>query len=149
MRRRRPGGAHHRGNDTETCPRRRAAALAGVAALLAVQACARPLVRVEVPPGSSAVVDELWQPPADLERRDLFHGPGGAARAPENGPYRLIARDTTGFSPGFDVTDGRGTRWNVKIGPEAQSEVVASRVLWAIGYHHTRTPSSARCRSAG
>jgi hypothetical protein len=25
--------------------------------------------------------------------------------------------------------------WSVKLGPEAQTEVVASRVLWAIGYH--------------
>ena len=33
--------------------------------------------------------------------------------------------------------DGRA--WDVKIGPEAQSEVVASRVLWAMGYHQPAT----------
>src|SRR5262249_51223772 len=28
-----------------------------------------------------------------------------------------------------------GTRWSVKLGPEAQTEVAASRIVWAIGYH--------------
>jgi hypothetical protein len=29
--------------------------------------------------------------------------------------------------------------WNVKLGPEAQAEVVASRALWALGYHQPPT----------
>ena len=29
--------------------------------------------------------------------------------------------------------------WSVKLGPEAQPEVVASRVLWALGYHQPPT----------
>jgi hypothetical protein len=47
--------------------------------------------------------------------------------------------DTSGFSPGFDVRDAEGLDWSVKLGPEAQSEVVASRILWAIGFHQPAT----------
>ena len=43
--------------------------------------------------------------------------------------------DVTGYSRGYTVTDAQGRVWDVKIGAEAQPEVVASRVLWLIGYH--------------
>jgi hypothetical protein len=33
------------------------------------------------------------------------------------------------------VKDATGREWSVKLGPEAETEVVASRLLWAIGYH--------------
>ena len=49
--------------------------------------------------------------------------------------YRVVGRDTTGHSRGYDVEDDRGRHWRVKTSDEAQSEIVASRVLWAIGYH--------------
>src|SRR4029077_5170512 len=32
-----------------------------------------------------------------------------------------------------------GVEWSVKLGPEAQTEVVASRLLWAVGYHQVPT----------
>ena len=50
-----------------------------------------------------------------------------------------MAKDTTGFSPGWDVRDASGGIWDVKQGPESQSEVVASRLLWAAGYHQPAT----------
>jgi len=53
--------------------------------------------------------------------------------------YELIAVDDSGYSPGYDVRDAKGTRWSVKLGIEAQPEIVASRVLWAIGYHQPPT----------
>jgi hypothetical protein len=77
----------------------------------------------------------LWQEPADLEQRDLLHGAGGEALEPRERAFTFIAEDRTGWSPGFDVRDTSGVTWSVKLGPEAQTEVVASRVLWAIGYH--------------
>jgi hypothetical protein len=46
-----------------------------------------------------------------------------------------VARDTSGWSPGFDVRDANGLEWSVKLGPEAQSEIVISRILWALGFH--------------
>src|SRR4030095_14173384 len=35
----------------------------------------------------------------------------------------------------YRVKDQRQREWNVKIGPEAQTEVVASRIVWGLGYH--------------
>src|SRR4051794_22556808 len=79
---------------------------------------------------------QLWQEPADLAQRDLFHGPGGEDLVPEPGSiFTFIDKDTSGFSPGYRVRDLPGTRWTVKYGPEAQSEIVASRITWALGYH--------------
>ncbi len=40
-------------------------------------------------------------------------------------------------------------RWDVKLGPEAQSEVVTSRVLWALGYHQPATYYIANWQLAG
>jgi hypothetical protein len=112
--------------------------------------------------GAPADIAQLWVEPRDLERRDLFHGAGGAGLAPDpSAPYELVTIDDSGYSPGYDVRDKRGTRWSVKLGIEAQPEVVASRVLWAIGYHqpptylledwklagkHVETPGVARFR---
>jgi hypothetical protein len=90
--------------------------------------------------GAPADVAQLWMEPNDLETRDLFHGAGGAALAPDpSARYELVAIDDGGYSPGYDVRDARGARWSVKLGIEAQPEVVASRVLWAIGYHQPPT----------
>ncbi len=81
-------------------------------------------------------VVELWQEPADLLQRDLYHGPGGAQLTPpDDQPFQFVAHKTTGVNPGYDVTDATGRAWSVKLGVEAQSEVTASRILWAIGFH--------------
>lgn len=82
-----------------------------------------------------ASLEELWQDPYDLEDRDLRWGSGGQALAPSpEEDYTFTAIDVTGFSSGYDVIDPQGRAWDVKIGPEAQPEVVASRLLWAVGY---------------
>jgi hypothetical protein len=54
-------------------------------------------------------------------------------------PYKLVAVDAKGYSPGYDVRDAQGTLWSVKLGIEAQPELVTSRVLWGIGYHQPAT----------
>lgn len=56
-------------------------------------------------------------------------------RPQADAPYQVLERDTRGFSITYRVKDRRGSEWNVKIGPEAQAEVVTSRILWAVGYH--------------
>lgn len=103
--------------------------------LIASQACSKPMARVQVMEGSPAVAAELWQDPGDLAKRDLFHGAGGSRLVPKDAEFTFVAKDTTGWSPGFDVKDQQGVEWSVKLGPEAQTEVVSSRVLWAIGFH--------------
>jgi hypothetical protein len=85
-------------------------------------------------------IEELWRHPDDIASRDLFYGPGGRALAPApDAPFTWLATDTDGFSGGFDVRGRDGREWSVKLGPEAQTEVVTSRVLWAIGYHQPPT----------
>lgn len=85
-------------------------------------------------------VAELWRAPDDLTSRDLYDGPGGAELALQAGAaFTWVATDTTGYSPGFDVRGPDGRSWSAKVGPEAQTEVTASRILWAIGYHQPPT----------
>jgi hypothetical protein len=89
---------------------------------------------------SSTDIGQLWMDPVDLESRDLFNGPGGAQLAPNpSARYDFLEVDRVGFSAGYTVRDDQGTEWNVKLGIEAQPEVVASRLLWAIGYHQPAT----------
>jgi hypothetical protein len=101
-----------------------------------IAACAPRVRMANTDPPTSEKLAELWVLPADIGARDLFHGTGGAAAAPPvNATYSWISTDTTGYSGGYTVRGSDGRVWDAKIGPEAQSEVVASRVLWAAGYH--------------
>jgi len=110
--------------------------------LVLITACAgrtaQPQVLIERP--AAADITQLWTDPIDLESRDLFNGPGGADLGPTaSARYELLEIDDTGFSAGYTVRDDHGTEWNVKLGIEAQPEVVASRLLWALGYHQPPT----------
>jgi hypothetical protein len=83
---------------------------------------------------------ELWIDPVDLEKRDLFRGPPGGPPPPDPATrFRFVKRDKGGHSPGYDVRDANGVVWSVKLGREAQAEVVTSRLLWAIGFHQLPT----------
>jgi len=105
-----------------------------VVILVALVACATP-PHAQPHSGAPADIAELWQEPTDLLERDLMNGPGGAELAPPlNGSYEFVAFKTTGTNPGYDVKDASGRIWSVKLGVEAQSEVTASRILWAMGY---------------
>ncbi len=75
----------------------------------------------------------LWSDPGDIRSRDLFYGPGGKEHVPRL-PVKFIGEDREGGNPKFDVVDEDGNKWRAKLGPEAQPEVVAARLLWAVGY---------------
>jgi hypothetical protein len=75
----------------------------------------------------------LWQNPGNVRSRNLFYGCGAANRAPVP-PFQFIEEDKSGESPKFKVSDARGVKWSVKLGPEAQAETVATRLVWAVGY---------------
>jgi hypothetical protein len=92
---------------------------------------------VHLAEGPPASISELWQEPS--APRDLFFGAGGERLAPKSDTFTFVARDTSGWSPGFDVRDANGLEWSVKLGPEAQSEIVTSRILWALGFHQPPT----------
>ena len=93
--------------------------------------------RIEVPPGPPAAeqLAALWTDPGTTPR-DLFWGIGGDKAAPaKDAIYTSSVRDDKGFSVTYDVTGPDGVEWSAKIGPEAQTEVVLSHVLWGLGYH--------------
>ena len=78
---------------------------------------------------------ELWRDPGS-QPRNLFWGVGGERYAPQpDAVYTLEGRDDAGFSTSFDVEGPDKMEWSAKIGPEAQTEVVVSRILWGLGYH--------------
>jgi hypothetical protein len=105
-----------------------------VALLLLISSCARS-IRPESPPARPVQTAELWQEPTDLDRRDLFLGPGGQTLRPADAAFQFLRVDAGGASTGYDVRDARGIEWSAKVGIEAQSEVAVSRILWAIGFH--------------
>lgn len=89
---------------------------------------------MQVAPPTAEQLAQLWvQPERD---RDLFHGVGGKALAPDPAvKYRVIEIKRGGFSRGYTVTGPDDREWSVKFPPEAGTEVIASRILWGIGYH--------------
>jgi hypothetical protein len=88
---------------------------------------------------TAAQLAELWVDPGSSPR-DLFWGIGGRKHAPDpDASYEVVGKDATGFSVSYDVTSPDGTEWSAKLGPEAQTEVVVSRLLWGLGYHQPPT----------
>jgi hypothetical protein len=68
--------------------------------------------------------------------RDLFYGVGGQKLAPDPaGRYTVLEIKRSGYSRGYTVKDPADREWSVKFPPEAETEIVASRILWGIGYH--------------
>ena len=81
-----------------------------------------------------AQLAELWSEPEP--NRDLFWGVGGEKLQPDPAAiYKVIEIKKGGFSKGYTVTDPASAKWSVKLPPEATTEVVASRLLWGVGYH--------------
>jgi hypothetical protein len=105
--------------------------LAGV-----VAGCAPAIHSTANGPLTNTQMAEFWQNPDDLRARDLFWGPWGQTYAPKaTQTYKFVAEKKGGFSPGLTVVDEDGVEWSVKQGAEAQTEVVVSRILSAVGYH--------------
>src|SRR5260221_3605565 len=112
--------------------RRRVLFLAGAVSI--ATACHAAIRSTLTSPPSPDQTAELWYAPEP--NRDLFWGAGGARLAPDpNASYQVLEVKRGGFSMGMTV-EGPGTReWSAKLPPEASTEVVASRLLWGVGYH--------------
>ena len=106
-----------------------------IGAVCAMVACA-PAVKPTGAGAPTAIqLAELWIDPGSVER-NLRDGVADEGPKPlVDGRYEVLARDTAGFSITYRVRDEHRREWHVKIGPEAQTEVVASRIVWALGYH--------------
>ena len=103
--------------------------------LAAIVACAPAVQPTGADTPTSADLAEFWIDPGP-QPRNLSDGPRADAPQPSvEARYDVLARDIAGFSITYRVRDAQGREWHVKIGPEAQTEVVASRIVWALGYH--------------
>jgi hypothetical protein len=92
-------------------------------------------LRLPAKPPSQEQLAELWVDPGS-DSRDLFWGVGGEKYAPaKDAHYKLEHKDESGFSVSYDVIGPDATEWSAKIGAEAQTEVLVSRLLWGLGYH--------------
>src|SRR6185437_15680338 len=71
--------------------------------------------------------------PGDISSKDLVYGQGGEDGQPKP-PFTFLGEKKHDSNPKFDVRDANGHSWRVKLGAEARPEIVASRLLWAVGY---------------
>jgi hypothetical protein len=113
-----------------------------LAAAVTATSCAKPQMKSTLNRRPTAAeMAQLWVKPDNIASRDLFWGVGGEKHAPKPGTtFEIKQRDVTGASGGWDVEDpATKVEYSVKVGPEAQVEVVASRLLWAVGYHQPPT----------
>src|SRR5215218_4748417 len=74
----------------------------------------------------------LWEQ-VDVASRDLYSGPGAELR-PELKGVKYLGRQSGGNNIKHRIKDGNGVEWVVKAADESQPEIVATRLLWAIGY---------------
>ena len=103
-------------------------------ALLAACAGGTAAPRLPKRPGPR-LMTEFWVDPG-TRPRDLLYGIGGKRFVPPpDARYQFEGKDELGFSVSYDVKGPDGVEWSAKIGPEAQTEVVVSRLLWGLGYH--------------
>ena len=77
----------------------------------------------------------IWRDPGNVASLNLRDGAGGKGHAPApNGTFTFVKEDVQGTNPKFEVKDGHGVLWKVKLGEEVQSETAATRLMWAAGY---------------
>jgi hypothetical protein len=88
--------------------------------------------------GLHANQSKIWEDRGPIEQLDLFWGGGRPERLPA-GPFTFVAEDLGGTNPKANVRDVNGVLWGVKWDEEAQSEVAASRLAWAMGLHVDET----------
>jgi hypothetical protein len=92
---------------------------------------------VDAVPDSSWFVNRVGRRSLSID--ELVRGPD-TDDGPAPGAWTIVASKREGSSPGFTVRDGAGTRWFLKFDPAGRleastgAEVVASKILWALGY---------------
>jgi hypothetical protein len=104
-------------------------------AFVALPTACRPRMMSTLPgPPTRAQLAHLWSVPA--EGGYLYWGVGGERLAPDpSAKYTVIEVKHSGFSRGYEVRSPDRRDWSVKFPPEAGTEVVASRIHWAVGFH--------------
>jgi hypothetical protein len=76
----------------------------------------------------------LWRDPGAIESRNLYWGDAAEERQPKP-PFQFVQENLKGTTAKVIVTDANAVTWDVKLsGEESHPEVLASRLLWGIGY---------------
>lgn len=75
----------------------------------------------------------LWTR-TDVAQQDTLLGPGGKEMEPDLSSITFVSEEKGGFSTKYRIKEGSGKTWIAKVGPEAQSETAAVRLLSALGY---------------
>ena len=114
------------------------AGASAVSAMALLAAAAGQVAQKPQAPASGAAerapLAALWSEPEP--DRDLFYGIGGSRMAPNpSDTYHVLEIKLRGYSEGYTVSDSTEREWSVKLPSEATTEVVASRIHWALGYH--------------
>ena len=111
-----------------------AVALAGVLTAAAIACGSQAIKATPAKPPTPEQLAQLWVEP---ERgRDLFFGVGGRRLAPDPAAtYTVVEIKRGGFSRGYTLLGPDKREWSAKFPPEAGTEVIASRIVWGIGYH--------------
>ena len=128
-----PSAGSTRSGDRDLVPLRLPAVLFVLAAV-ASGGCQRPIASTLPGPPTRAQIAQLWVDRGNS--LDLFWGIGGKTLAPDPAAtYTVIEVKQGGFSRGYTVKGPDDREWSAKFPPEAPTEVVASRIFWAAGYH--------------
>lgn len=75
----------------------------------------------------------MWER-VDINKRDLFAGPGGDAMRPDVSRVTFLKEEKGGHNKKFRIKDANGKTWVAKLGREAQPETASVRLLWGLGY---------------
>jgi hypothetical protein len=75
----------------------------------------------------------IWRDPGTISPEELEAGPCGKQGAPAP-PFHFVEEHATGSQPCMTVLDAANREWRVKWGQEVHTEVVGTRLAWALGY---------------
>ena len=99
-------------------------------------------------PDSNWFTNRLGVVPVRVD--DLVKGPGNGT-GPAPGGWTVISAKNDGVMPGFTVRDAAGHVWFIKFDPPGYpamatgTEVVVSRLFWALGYNVPETHLATLC----
>lgn len=71
----------------------------------------------------------------------LVKGPDTTGGPDMTRPWRVVRGKSQGLTPGFDIIDGRGNRYVIKLDPfdlpelSSSAEIISTKIFHALGYH--------------
>jgi hypothetical protein len=90
-------------------------------------------------PNSAWYTNRHFHRPMSIE--ELVRGPGNQNAPDTSARLTVVKAKTEGVSPGFDIVDSKGRRYNVKFDPLTNPEmataadVISSKFFYALGYN--------------